>query len=79
MNNILQVRKIHRIKRKIITQEHANWGLKIANYTDFITALRAIWVRRFDIQMQIKQSYSSQNEILIQIICGDWENIILRI
>lgn len=32
--------------KNIIIQEYANGGLKMVNYADFITALKANWIRR---------------------------------
>ena len=38
--------KIHKIKKNVIIQDYKYGGLKMVDYTEFISALKSSWVRR---------------------------------
>ena len=44
--NFLWNNKTHKVKKNIMIQEYANGGIKMVDYKEFITALKATWIRR---------------------------------
>lgn len=44
--NFLWGGKVHKINKNVIIQDYANGGIKMVDYSKFITALKATWIRR---------------------------------